>query len=167
MARPKGQVFVFIGDGTYLMNPTELVTAMQENLKITVVISNNHGFQVIRRLQMWRAGRSFGNEFRARDGESDRLEGDYLTIDYAKNVASMGARTWEVDTPESLKEALAEARLESRSCVIVVETEKHRYAPGAGVWWDVAPAESSGHAVTRETRKEFEFDRDRLQRFHY
>lgn len=167
MARPVGEVYVFIGDGTYLMNPTELVTAMQENLKVTVVISNNHGFQVIRRLQMWRTGRSFGNEFRAREQESNRLEGDYLAIDYAKNAASMGARAWEVETPESLRNALAEARLETRSCVIVVETEKHRYAPGADVWWDVAPAETTGHAVTRQIRKEYESDRDRIQRYYY
>ena len=167
MARPKGEVYVLIGDGTYLMNPTELVTAMQENLKVTVVISNNHGYQIIRRLQMWRTGRSFGNEFRARKQESNRLEGDYLTIDYAKNATSMGARAWTVDTPDSLQEALAEARRETRSCVIVVETEKHRYAPGADVWWDVAPAETTDHSVTRQIRKEYESDRDRLQRFHY
>ena len=167
MARPMGEVYVFIGDGTYLMNPTELVTAMQENLKVTVVISNNHGFQVIRRLQMWRAGRSFGNEFRSRDRKSGRLEGKYLGIDYAKNASSMGARTWDVDTPEKLERALAEARKESRSCVIVCETEKHRYAPGSNVWWDVAPAEATRDPVTRQIRKEYESDRDRLQRFFY
>ena len=167
MARPKGEVYVYIGDGTYLMNPTELVTAMQENLKITVVISNNHGYQVIRRLQMWRAGRSFGNEFRKREKKGKRLEGDYLDIDYAANAASLGARAWQVDTPEALKEALEEARREKRSCVIVVETEKHRYAPGGDVWWDVAPAEVTGHAVTGKIRKEFETDRKKLQRYYY
>jgi 3D-(3,5/4)-trihydroxycyclohexane-1,2-dione acylhydrolase (decyclizing) len=167
MARPKGEVYVYIGDGTYLMNPTELVTAMQENLKITVVLINNHGFQVIRRLQLWRTGRGFGNEFRARKRKNNRLEGDHLAIDYAKNAASMGARTWEVDTLESLKTALAEARQETRSCVIVVETEEQRFAPGAGLFWDAAPAEISGHAVTQQSRKEYESDRKKRQRFHY
>ena len=167
MAQPEGEVYVFIGDGTYLMNPMELVTAMQENLKVTVVLSNNHGYQVIRRLQMWRAGRSFGNEFRMRDRKTQRLEGDYLEIDYAKNAESMGARAWQVETPEQLATALAEARGENRSCVIVVETEKHRYAPGGGVWWDVAPAEVTNDQVTKKIRKEYEQDRDRLQRFYY
>ena len=60
MTQPQGEVYVLIGDGTYLMNPTELVTALQERLKITVVLSENHGYQCIRRLQMWRAGREFG-----------------------------------------------------------------------------------------------------------
>ena len=77
-ATRSGEVYVLIGDGTYLMNPTELVTAVQEGLKITVVVSENHGYQCIRRLQMWRTGISFGNEFRHRDPATNRLEGDYI-----------------------------------------------------------------------------------------
>lgn len=167
MAQPEGEVYVLIGDGTYLMNPSELVTALQERLKVTVVISENHGYQVIRQLQMNRAGRSFGNEFRARDDATHRLEGDYLTIDFARNAASMGARTWRVTTPDALEMALAEARDERRPCVIVVETEPHRYLPGAGVWWDVAPAEVTNDPVTDERRTAYENERAQLQRFYY
>jgi len=140
MAQPDGEVYVFIGDGTYLMQPTELVTAMKEGLKITVLLMNNHGFQIIRRLQMGRVGVSFGNEFRARDADVNRLEGDYLNIDFAKNAEGMGARTWNVRTPEELQVALKEARSETRSCVIVAEIEPHRYGPSSEVWWDVAAA---------------------------
>jgi 3D-(3,5/4)-trihydroxycyclohexane-1,2-dione acylhydrolase (decyclizing) len=167
MAQPEGEVFVFIGDGTYLMNPSELVTAMQEKLKVTVVIADNHGYQIIYRLQMARAGRPFGNEFRARDSAANRLEGEYLPIDFVKNAESMGARAWHVNTRDELRSALREAREETRSCVIVVETEKHRYLPGSGAWWDVAPAEVSGDPVTRELRAEYEKARAALQRFHY
>ncbi len=167
MSRTEGEVFVLIGDGTYLMNPTELVTAAQENLKITVVISENHGFQSIRGLQMARAGRSFGNEFRHRDRATNRLEGDFVEIDFAGNAASMGARTWNVGTPEELRSALGEARDHSGASVIVAETEKYRGLPWSQVWWDVAAAEASGDPVTRELRAEYERDRTRLQRFHY
>jgi 3D-(3,5/4)-trihydroxycyclohexane-1,2-dione acylhydrolase (decyclizing) len=167
LAQPKGEVFVLIGDGTYLMNPTELVTAVQENLKITVIISENHGYQCIRRLQMWRTGRSFGNEFRARDPRTNRLEGEYVPIDFAKNAESFGARTWHVLTEEQLRQALREARAEKRPSVIVVETEKHRYLPGGGVWWDVAPAEVSADPATQKLRAEYEQDRARRQRFYY
>ncbi len=166
MAQPEGEVYVFIGDGTYLMNPSELVTAMQENLKVTVVIADNHGYQIIRRLQMARAGRSFGNEFRARDKKTNRLEGEYLPIDFAKNAESFGARAWHVTTCEELRNALREAREEPRSCVIVAEVEKHRYLPGSGAWWDVAPAEVTNDPVTHDLRAEYERDRQR-QRFHY
>jgi 3D-(3,5/4)-trihydroxycyclohexane-1,2-dione acylhydrolase (decyclizing) len=166
MAQPEGEVYVFIGDGTYLMNPTEVVTAIQEGLKVTIVLAENHGYQVIRQLQMARAGHSFGNEFRKRDS-SMRLEGEYLTIDFAKNAESMGARAWHVTDPDQLRTALREARDEERSCVIVAEIEKHRFVPGSDVWWDVAPAEANGHSETRELRKQYEADRKKLQRFYY
>ena len=166
MAQEGGEVFVFVGDGTYLMNPTELVTAMQEDLKIILLIADNHGYQIIRRLQMYRSGVSFGNEFRARDGNG-RLEGEYLPIDLAKNAESMGARTWNVTTPEELTRALAAAREETRSCAIVMEIEKHRYGPSSEVWWDVAVAEVTGDKVTKEARVEYEESRAKLQRFYY
>lgn len=166
MAQPEGEIYVFIGDGTYLMNPTELVTAQQEGLKITVILSNNHGFQIIRRLQMGRVGVSFGNEFRARDETVDRLEGEYLSIDFAKNAESMGARAWNVETPQELERALAEARAETRSCVIVVEVEKHRYGPSSEVWWDVAPAQETEIPETQQARATYEQDRANWQRYH-
>ena len=167
MAQADGEIYVYIGDGTYLMNPTEIVTAVQERLKITIVISENHGYQCIRGLQMARAGKSFGNEFRARDEKTNRLEGDYLKIDFAKNAESMGARAWNANTPEALRKALLEARSETRPCVIIVETEKYRSLPSSEVWWDVAAAEVSQDPVTQKLRAEYERDRDRLQRFHY
>jgi 3D-(3,5/4)-trihydroxycyclohexane-1,2-dione acylhydrolase (decyclizing) len=167
LAGATGEVYVYVGDGTYLMNPTELVTALQEGLKITVVLSENHGYQVIRQLQMARAGRSFGNEFRSRDSASRRLDGEYLRIDFAKNAESMGARAWKVRTPEELRRALREARTEPRSSVIVAETEKHRFPPPSGVWWDVAPAEVAQDAGTRELRRTYEQDRERFQRFYF
>ena len=172
-----GEVFVYIGDGTFLLNPMELITALQEQLKVTVVVIDNHGFQVIRRLQMWRTGHAFGNEFRARGGgEQDggsaadggpRLEGDYLPLDIATIARGMGARAWNAATPDEVRSALREARAESGSCVIVCEVEKHRYVPGADTWWDVAPAEVSRSEVTQTLRSEYERDRAELQRFHY
>jgi 3D-(3,5/4)-trihydroxycyclohexane-1,2-dione acylhydrolase (decyclizing) len=167
MAQPSGEVYIFIGDGTYLMNPTELVTAMQEDLKITVILSENHGYQCIRQLQMGKVGHSFGNEFRERSPETKRLEGDYVKIDFVKNAESMGARAWQVKTLDELRKALREARSEERSSVIVVETEKHHYTPGSGVWWDISSAEVSGDPDTRKLRTEYEEGRNKLQRFHY
>ncbi len=167
MAQPEGEVYVHVGDGTYLMNPTEIVTAMQEGLKITVVIPDNHGFQIIRNLQMNRVGRSFGNEFRSRDKKQKKLEGEYLNIDLAKNAESMGARVWHCTTAAEARKALREARKEKRSCVIVVEVEKHRYLPGSGIWWDVAAAEVTHDPVTQELRQAYEEDRAKLQRLYY
>ena len=167
MSQPQGEVYVCVGDGTFLMQPTELVTAMQEGLKVTVIVMNNHGFQIIRRLQMGRSGISFGNEFRARDGQTNRLEGDYLPIDFAKIAEGMGAKAWKVTGPDGLAEALAAGRQESGSCLIEVEVEKHRYGPGSEVWWDVASAEVSTDEETQALRQAYEAERTELQRFHY
>jgi 3D-(3,5/4)-trihydroxycyclohexane-1,2-dione acylhydrolase (decyclizing) len=166
IAQEGGEVYAYVGDGTYILNPGELVTALQHGLKITVVISENHGYQSIRRLQMFRVGRHFGNEFRVRDG-GGRLDGDYVRLDLAKSAEGLGARAWRVTSPDELRGALTEARGERRPCVIVCETEPHRYLPDAGVWWDVAPAEVSGLAEVQERRAEYERDRDELQRFYY
>ena len=167
----EGEVYVYVGDGTFLLNPMELITALQERLKVTVVVIDNHGFQVIRRLQMWRSGHAFGNEFRARGGDGDnggaRLEGEYLPLDIGRIAEGMGARTWHASTPDQVRSALREARAETRSCVIVCEVEKHRYVPGSETWWDVAPAEVSRSEVTQTLRSEYERDRAELQRFHY
>lgn len=166
MARSKGEVYALVGDGTYLMNPTELATALQEGWKITVVISENHGYQSIRRLQMGRAGHSFGNEFRARDAKTKRLEGQFIPVDFAKNAESMGARVWRVSKADAFRQALREARAETRSCAIVVETEKYRFPPGSEVWWDVAPAEATEDPATKELRSQYEKNRAALQRYY-
>ena len=168
MEQPDGEVYVYLGDGNYLLNPMELMTALQEDLKITVVVADNHGYQVIRRLQMARAGHSFGTEFRARAGGADgrRLDGDYLAVDMAAIAEAMGARGFRCAAPDEVRAALREARGERRSCVIVAEIEKHRYVPGAGAWWDVAPAEVSRSEVTQTLRSEYERDRAALQRYH-
>jgi len=167
LAGAKGEVIAYLGDGGYMMNPTELVTAYQEGLKITVVLSENHGFQSIYGLQMARAGRDFGNEFRRRERRSKRLAGEYLELDFAANAASMGARTWRVSTEGELRAALAEARAERRRpCVIIAEVEPHGSLPEPGVWWDIGIAETSGDAATRKLRDADRRDQAR-QRFYY
>jgi 3D-(3,5/4)-trihydroxycyclohexane-1,2-dione acylhydrolase (decyclizing) len=149
------------------MSPTELVTAVQENLKITVVLSENHGYQCIRQLQIASSGNDFGNEFRVRDHQVNRLSGEYVSIDLVKIAEGMGARTWLAKTPSEMCQALREARAETRPCVIVAPTEPYRYAPGSEMWWDVAPAEVSGDPNTQEIRKAYENERRKRQKFYY
>jgi 3D-(3,5/4)-trihydroxycyclohexane-1,2-dione acylhydrolase (decyclizing) len=167
LAQTEGEVFVFVGDGTYILQPTELITATQEQLKLTVVISQNHGFQSIHNLQNGRAGHSFGNEFRHRDNKTNRLEGEYVAIDFAKNAESMGAKTWNVSTPDQVQQALRAARKESGTCVIVADVEPRRYCPSSEVWWDVAAAEASNDPLTQKLRAEYVEQRDQLQRLYY
>jgi 3D-(3,5/4)-trihydroxycyclohexane-1,2-dione acylhydrolase (decyclizing) len=161
------RVLSFIGDGTFLMAPTELVTALQERLQVTVVISENHGYQAIHRLQMWRSGREFGNEFRYRDdalalsngqpeGKPARLEGEYLQVDLVQIASGLGARAIRATTAAEVRDALAETRDHDGPVAIVVPAIPHAELPAAGVWWDVAPAEVSQQETVAELRAEYE-----------
>src|SRR5262249_38652140 len=127
---------------------------------------NNYGFQCIRRLQLARSGREFGNEFRLRDRRTNRLEGEYMTVDFAKNAEAFGCRAWSVDTPGALREALREAREETRACVGVAEVQKHVCGPPSDVWGDVAPAEATNDEETQRLREAYEAERTERQR-HY
>lgn len=144
LARPAaGEVYAVIGDGTYLMAPTELLTAVQEGAKITVVVIENGGFQCIRDLQEATTGlEDFGNEFRRRRPGARAPDGAPLVVDYVANAASLGARAVRAETPGALAAALAEARAEPGPVVIVAPADPRATSLGNGAWWDlgVAPA---------------------------
>ena len=160
------RITTFIGDGTYLMAPTELLTAAQERLDVTIMVSENHGYQVIHRLQMNRNGREFGNEFRYRtDGnimdatdrhKAPRLEGDYLEVDLCKIAEGLGATAIRATTAAEVRKALADTRDTRGPVVLVVPTVPHVDLPGGDVWWDVAPAEVSGQEWVQELRAKYE-----------
>jgi 3D-(3,5/4)-trihydroxycyclohexane-1,2-dione acylhydrolase (decyclizing) len=161
----KNRVVSFIGDGTFVMAPTEIVTAAQEGLPITIVVSENRGYQVIRRLQMWRVGHHFSNEFRYRepgalvspgsDEDAGRLEGDYLDIDIVQMSQGMGAKAFRPVTADEFRKVLDDTRGESGPVVIVVPTIPHANLPGAEVWWDVAPAEASAQPWLKVVSQEY------------
>ena len=164
---PDARITAFLGDGTFLMAPTELVTAAQEGIAITLVVPENHGYQVIHRLQMFRHGREFGNEFRYRtDGlqlsgatiadKAPRLDGEYLNVDLVQVAAGLGAKALRPSTAAELRAALDETRGYQGTVVIVVPAIPHADLPAAGVWWDVAPAEVSETPTTAPLRAEYE-----------
>jgi 3D-(3,5/4)-trihydroxycyclohexane-1,2-dione acylhydrolase (decyclizing) len=164
---PSARIISFLGDGTFLLAPSELVTAGQEGLAITLVVPDNHGYQVIHRLQMLRSGREYGNEFRYRpeplqlaaDGAKPaRADGEYLELDLVQAAAGLGAQARRAATAADLRAALAETRGHPGPVVIVVPVIPHADLPGAGVWWDVAPAEVSTTGLTGDLRTDYETD---------
>lgn len=150
MARPReGEVYVLIGDGTYLMgNTSELVSARQDGLKVTVIVIENEGYQSIHALQRNLTGRSFGLEFRERD-DADLLAGGYVQVDYAANARSLGCAAFGVSSREGLREALDAAVDESGPTVIVARVEPRRLLLDSACWWDVGVAEVSEREETR------------------
>jgi 3D-(3,5/4)-trihydroxycyclohexane-1,2-dione acylhydrolase (decyclizing) len=143
LARPDlDEIYVTIGDGTYLLGgSTELVTACQERLKLTVLVFENGGYQSIHALQRSKTGRSFGLEFE-------------VEVDYAANARSLGCATYEPRSVDELRDALGAARDETRAVVIVVRVEPHRLLLGSDCWWDVGVPEVSDWPETRRLAAE-------------
>lgn len=159
LAEPQstGRVSVFIGDGTFLMNPTEILTAAQEHLDITYVISENHGFQVIRRLQMMKYGEQFGNDFRYRDeDDTTKLSGDYLHVDLGEIASGLGGKTIRATSADEIRAALNDTRDVHGPVAIVVPTIPLVDLPGSEVFWDVAPAEVAEQEWVSKLRTDYE-----------
>ncbi len=165
LANPNGQVFVLCGDGSFLMLHGELVTAMQEEQKLIVVLVNNHGFGSIHGLSLACGSQGFGNEFRARNPKTDRLDGEVLSIDFAAIARSLGAEAVTVRTREELIQAVAEARDLEETMVIVAEVDPSVKAPDSGAWWDVPVAEISDARSVQAARRAYVEDRDNERDF--
>jgi 3D-(3,5/4)-trihydroxycyclohexane-1,2-dione acylhydrolase (decyclizing) len=166
MAEPTREVYVMVGDGSYLMLHTEIVTSIQEGQKLTIVVTDNGGFQCIRGLQMAAGSPAFGNELRFRDRGTNRLEGDFVPVDFAQNAASLGAVAYRAETERDLRDALDRARAETRTVVIHVPIQKDARVPGFESWWDVPVADVSGEVGVQTAHAAYEQARDR-RRFHY
>ncbi|MCJ7694030.1 MAG: 3D-(3,5/4)-trihydroxycyclohexane-1,2-dione acylhydrolase (decyclizing) [Anaerolineaceae bacterium] len=156
LADPSREVFAWVGDGTYLMNPTEIVTAVQEGIKVIIILVDNHGFGSIGALSGSIGSKGFGTRFLHRDARNGQLEGERMAIDFAGNAASLGA---EVFTPNSISEfkvALEDAKALDHTSVIVIQTDRDEHVPGYESWWDVAIAETSTMPEVRKARNEYE-----------
>ncbi|MFY0409202.1 3D-(3,5/4)-trihydroxycyclohexane-1,2-dione acylhydrolase (decyclizing) [Solicola sp. PLA-1-18] len=156
MACPDRDVFVMVGDGSYLMMATELVTAVQENLKVIVVLVQNHGFASIGSLSESLGSQRFGTRYRARSSETGRLDGGLLPVDLAANAASLGVEVVKVATNDELADAIRAAKASTTSTVVHVETDPLIGAPDSQAWWDVPVSEISTLDSTQQARKVYD-----------
>lgn len=156
LAEPGRRVVVMVGDGSYLMLNSEIVTAVAEGLKFTIVLLDNHGFQCITGLARSVGVPDFGNDLRFRDKVRNRLTGPYVPVDFRQHAEAMGALAIFAATPDELKAALARADQVDRVTVIVVPTEPEKRVPGFEGWWEVPAAEVSGQAGVQAARHAYE-----------
>lgn len=143
LAEPDREVYALVGDGSYLMLHSELVTSLQEGKKITVLLFDNHGFQCIHNLQREHGSDGFGNEFRYREEATGRLTGGYLPIDFAAHARSLGAKAFFAATADELKAALEQAKKERVSTLIHIPVVPGTNTGGYESWWNVGVAEVS------------------------
>lgn len=156
LADPAREVYVMVGDGSYLMMSSEIVTSIQEGHKLTILVLDNHGFSSIGGLSQSIGSGGFGTNYRFRNQETGQLDGEYVAVDFAMNAQSMGAHAIRAVTRDDLKNALEEARRTVRTTVIVVEVDKEMRVPGYEAWWDVPVAEVSEIDSVRSAREMYE-----------
>ena len=154
-AKDKGEVIVLVGDGSYLMMHTEIVTSLQEDKKLIILLLDNHGFGSINGLSKNSGSLGFGNRFRNRDSNTGKLTGDFFAIDYVENAHSLGAEAIRVGNRKEILAALRTARKNKKTTVIVMEIEPSRL-PGYHSWWDVPIAEVSDMPSVQQARKDYE-----------
>jgi 3D-(3,5/4)-trihydroxycyclohexane-1,2-dione acylhydrolase (decyclizing) len=180
LAAPDREVFVLVGDGSYLMMASELVTAVQEGIKLIVVCVDNHGFASIGNLSESVGAQRFGTSYRFRSpagpgpaglgtaglstaglSTAGRLDGRYLPIDLAANAASLGVDVLRTHTIDEFRDALGKAVAADRTTMVHIETDPAIPAPSSQAWWDVPVAEVAELESTRAARAAYERDKQR------
>jgi 3D-(3,5/4)-trihydroxycyclohexane-1,2-dione acylhydrolase (decyclizing) len=150
IARPDDDVIVMLGDGSYMMMNSEISTSVMMGRKLTVVVLDNRGFGCINRLQMATGGANFNNLFR--DVEKEQMP----EIDFAKHAESMGAVSRKVASIAELERALKEAEADTRTSVLVIDTDPLAVTDAGGHWWDVAVPEVSVRPTVNAARRDYE-----------
>ena len=165
MADPSREVYVMVGDGSYLMMAQEIVTSIQEGYKLTILLLDSHGYASIGGLSRALGSGGFGTSYRFRDRDSGGLTGDVLPVDLAGNAESLGAIVHRPTDVASLEAALDAARRADRTTVIYVPVDGSLGVPGYESWWDVAVAEVSEQEDVRKARTAWEEARARQRYF--
>jgi len=150
LAQPSRDVFVLVGDGSYLMMNSEIATSVMLGLKLTIVVLDNRGFGCINRLQLSTGGAAFNNLLR--DAAHETLP----QVDFEAHARSLGAVSEKVDGLAGLEAALARARQATRTYVVVIDTDPVASTDAGGNWWDVAVPEVSERAEVRDARARYE-----------
>lgn len=165
LAAPEREVYVMVGDGSFLMMNSEIVTMVQEGIKVNIIVLDNHGFASIGGLSKSLGSDGFGTKYRYRS-DSDHLDGDTLPIDFAQNCASLGAYVVRANSREEFSAALEQAKqTENRPVCIVTETDRRQRVSGYESWWDVAVAEVSDKPEVQNARKDYEAAKNH-ERYH-
>lgn len=166
MADPEREVYVMVGDGSFLMMHTEIVTMVQEGVKVNIIILDNHGYASIGGLSKSIGSDGFGTKYRHRDENVDQLSGDNVRVDFAKNCESLGAYVIVATNRAEFYQALEEAKkIKNKPVCIVTETDRRHRVEGYESWWDVAVAEVSDNPDVQQARKEYE-ETKKNERYH-
>jgi 3D-(3,5/4)-trihydroxycyclohexane-1,2-dione acylhydrolase (decyclizing) len=167
MACPDREIYVILGDGGYLMMPSEIVTSLQEGYKLTIVLIDNGGFASIGGLSKSIGSEGFGTRYVYRNEKTGQLDGEALPVDLAKNAESLGAKVFKTNNVASFNQALRDAKKEESTTVIYIATVPERKMAGYGhAWWDVPIAEVSTSESVQEARENY-LQQKKKQRYFF
>ena len=156
MASPDREIYVLVGDGSYLMMAQEIVTSIQEGYKLTIILINNNGYASINGLSNSVGVQGYGTKYRYRGNESGQLDGQNLPIDLAKNAESLGANVIPAESLDDFRLALEKAKLSDITTVVSINIEFEPRVPGYESWWDVPVAEVSEVKTAQSAYREYE-----------
>ncbi len=170
MASPERDVYVVVGDGSYLMLSSDLATSIQEGRKLIVILWDNGGFKSIGSLSRSLGQDGFGTRFvhpknGVLPGDSAGEEVEPLQIDFPANARSLGAEVIECQTSQDYAEAIKDAQETDRTTVIYIRSDRYVEVPGYESWWDVPVAEVSGTPAIQKARKTWQVNRDKERNF--
>ena len=154
IANPQREVYALLGDGSYMMLHSELVTSIQEHKKINVVLFDNMTNGCINNLEIGHGMDSYGTEFRFRNKETNKLDGAFVPVDFAMNAASYGCKTYKVTTEAELYAALEDAKKQTVSTLIDVKVLPKTMVHGYGAWWNVGLASVAEKDTVNEAYEE-------------
>lgn len=163
MADPSREVYIMVGDGSYLMMAQEIATAIQERIKVIIILLNNHGYASIGGLSQSLGSMGFGTHYTYRNAKTGKVEGEKLPVDLAANAESLGARVIRATTYQDFTTALAEAKAAQQTTVIYTETDRNHHVEGYG-WWEVPISAVSGKPSIRQRFEQLEEGRKRKRR---
>ncbi len=165
LADPDREVYVMVGDGSFLMLNTEIVTMVQEGIKVVIIVLDNHGYASIGGLSKSVGSDGFGTKYRYRT-ESGHLDGEVLPLDFVKLCEGMGAITFRAMNRDEFGSALERAReIAGGPVCIVTEVDRRQRVGGYESWWDVAVAEVSDNPDVQRARQAYEAAK-RKERYH-
>ena len=165
LAAPEREVVVLVGDGSYLMLAQEIVTAVAEGVKLTIVLVQNHGYASIGSLSETVGAQRFGTSYRYRNPRTGTFDGEVLPVDLAANAASLGAQVLRANGIEEFREAFSRARRAATTTVVQIETDPHAGAPSSRAWWDVPVAEVSTLESARRARADYDQQKPGQQQY--
>lgn len=165
MAEPDKEVYAMVGDGSYLMLHTEIITAIQENKKINIVLLDNGGFGCINNLQMSNGMGSFITEFRARGGNYKKLDGNLINIDFAKSAEGYGCKTYSIKTLKELHDAFEDSKNYNRVVLFDIKVLPKTMTNGYDSWWRVGNAEISKNKKVEEIAAKLKEEKEKVRKY--